>query len=62
MNKNLQRGQTYAFIISMTVIIGGIVLILRDKETAGIVSLLTGAGDLARLFIPVRDAEKSKDK
>lgn len=46
-----RRGQYFAFIIAMTVIVGGIVLILLGYGTAGLVILLPALTTLIGLFI-----------
>lgn len=46
-----KRGQIFGFIIAMTVIIGGFVLIGLDKDVLGIASILGALGVVVGLFI-----------
>lgn len=49
--KDSRRGQLFAFIIVMTALIGGIVLILNGKGITGLVSLASALAMLAGAFI-----------
>lgn len=49
--KLASRGQTYGFIIGMTVIIGAIALIAVGSEIAGFVSLIVALASLVGVFV-----------
>ena len=48
------RGQIFAFIIVMTAVLGGIVLIALGKETQGLVAIIGPLAGLAATFLVVR--------
>ncbi|MCA1705287.1 MAG: DUF2335 domain-containing protein [Actinobacteria bacterium] len=48
------RGQIFAFIIVITAVVGGIVLIALGKGTQGLVALVGALGALATTFLIVR--------
>lgn len=56
--KNSARGQIFAFILSLTVIIMGFVLILFNKGTAGIVAIVSSLAALVGIFIYGSEAKK----
>ena len=45
------RGQWMAFILAMTAIVGGIILIALDKPTGGLVSIISAISGLAIVFV-----------
>ena len=49
--KLLSRGQVFAFILSLSIVIGGIWLLLEDKQISGFVTLLGAIGVVAGPFI-----------
>jgi uncharacterized membrane protein len=48
--KIIGRGQVFGFILSLTIILGGILLIMSDKPTSGFISILTGIATVAGPF------------
>ena len=51
---NEKRGQIFAFILGMTAIIGGVFLIMEDKDVQGLASIITAFTALAGIFIAAR--------
>jgi uncharacterized membrane protein len=49
--KLLSRGQVFAFILSLSIVSGGIWLLLRDKQISGFVTLLGAISVVAGPFI-----------
>lgn len=49
--KLLSRGQVFAFILSLSIVSGGIWLLLQDKPISGFVTLLGAIGVVAGPFI-----------
>lgn len=63
--KNSNRGTIFAFIIAMSTIIGGIVIILRNHSTEGLALIISSLGVLTGIFITgkyfqKRNAEKGR--
>lgn len=46
-----KRGQIFAFVITMTIVLGGLGLIFTDKGVAGFALLIPGLASLAGVFI-----------
>jgi uncharacterized membrane protein len=46
-----KRGQTYAFVVVMTLVLGGIAAILTDHSLAGFAGLILAAATLAGTFV-----------
>lgn len=46
-----KRGQTYAFIVVMTLVVGGVIAILTDHSIAGFAGLVLAAATLAGAFV-----------
>jgi uncharacterized membrane protein len=55
-----QVGQIFAFIIAMTVIVGGLILIATGRPVYGLVSVLTVLTGLAALFVYSRNAAEDE--
>jgi uncharacterized membrane protein len=49
--KLLSRGQVFAFILSLSIVVGGIWLLMKDKQIAGFVTLMGAIGVVAGPFI-----------
>jgi uncharacterized membrane protein len=49
--KLLSRGQVFAFILSLSIVAGGIWLLLEDKQISGFVTLLGAIGVVAGPFV-----------
>ena len=49
-SKIIGRGQVFGFILSLTIILGGILLIMFDKPTSGFVAILAGIATVAGPF------------
>lgn len=52
--RNSRYGQVFAFIIAMTAIVGGIVMICLDKNTQGLVSIIAALVALLGVFLGSR--------
>jgi uncharacterized membrane protein len=61
-SKRADRAQVLAFILSMTVILGGIFLIAIGKDTAGLGSIITSVVALVSVFIVSRFKSPKKQK
>lgn len=57
---NAKRGQIFAFIISLIVILGGFALILIGKDALGISSILTSLSVLLGVFIYGNKSKKDE--
>jgi uncharacterized membrane protein len=58
-----RRGQTFGFIVAMTAIVGGVVLIALGKSATGMVAILGALGALVGTFIYGRYKQsKERDK
>lgn len=56
-------GQIFAFIIAMSAIVGGVVLIMFGRDVEGLVAILAALGSLAGVFIYGRwRQERERDK
>ena len=53
-------GQVFGLIISLTVILGGVYLILYDKPVAGLASIVTTVATLAGVFIYGKRTQKKE--
>jgi uncharacterized membrane protein len=53
-------GLVAGFIVSMTAVIGGIVLILAGKDAAGLVAIIGALGSLAGAFIAARRRQQQE--
>ena len=51
---NEKRGQIFAFILGMTAIVGGVFLIMEDKDAQGLASIIAAFTALAGAFIAGR--------
>jgi uncharacterized membrane protein len=49
--KLLSRGQVFAFILSLSIVCGGIWLLLEDKQVSGFATLLSAISVVAGPFI-----------
>jgi len=56
-----EKGQLFAFIISMTSIVGGIILLAIDKNVAGYIAGSTGLVLITAMFLGTRVKGLSKD-
>lgn len=56
------RGQLFAFILALATIVGGIGLIAYDKDTAGLVAIITAFTALAGVFIYGRYQQSQERK
>ena len=59
-SKLAERGQLYAFIIAMTVIVFGFILIIMKRNVYGIVSILAALVALVGVFVYGRYQEKQE--
>lgn len=55
------RGQIFAFILAMTAVVGGIVLIALDKSAQGLTALISALAGLAGTFLYVRHKANNGD-
>ena len=58
--KSERIGTVLGFILVMTAILGGVYLILHDKDTSGLVSILGSLVTLAGVFIYGRQAQRKE--
>lgn len=58
-----KRGQVFAFILGFIAIVGGIVLIAIDKNTQGLVAIITAFVALAGVFVYGRwEQERERER
>lgn len=57
---NAKRGQIFAFIIAMTALLGGFVLLFLDKNILGITSILGSLAALVGVFIYGNKSKKDE--
>ncbi len=57
---NSKRGQVFAFILSLSVIIGGFVLVFMDKNVIGISAILGALATLVGIFIYGNKSKKDE--
>lgn len=58
--KLLTRGQIFAFVLSLAIVIGGIMLIMMDKPTSGFIAILSGIAVVAGPFFYARRFRKKQ--
>ncbi|MBQ3275029.1 DUF2335 domain-containing protein [Candidatus Saccharibacteria bacterium] len=58
--ENSKRGQLFAFILSLVVIVGGLTLLILGKSTEGYVALVAALGTLVGTFIYGKKSEKDE--
>lgn len=54
-------GQLFAFVVVMTIVVGGFYLILHDKSLAGITALVSAVAGVVIAFIYGRRSGQNKD-
>lgn len=59
-NRRETQGQWMAFVISILVIVGGLLLIYNNKSTQGLVAVLVPVAGLAGMFFVKRSSERKK--
>ena len=53
-------GSIFAFLTVIGVLIAGVILLLNDKDLAGFVTLIAGAGSIVALFLRSKDHKEDK--
>jgi uncharacterized membrane protein len=62
-NSNNQReiiGQVFGLIVALTAILGGVYLVMNDKSTAGLTSIISTVGVLAAMFVYGKYTQKKE--
>jgi len=59
--RSQRRGQTYAFILALVILLGGFFLIYLDKDAYGIASIVTAVVGVTGVFV-IGKFEQSKER